>query len=1286
MSPRSQASTNYTSRAIALPTQFRCVVGGEWKPASEFSQTQLKKWSQKKKHGNDGITAANIGLTCKVHTGGPQSTQVKCQGPCGIRKHREAFSKSQRNRPDAWCKQCTDWRERHSGDVPPGAAPNGDMSQDELYMRLSSIDDALQHGRGEEDDEDDEDVYVAREDRASFFHDLDEDDNGDDDGDDDDEDEDDDVDNALAGRFQSVTRSLFRATVAGDDETDDDDEDDARDYVLGNSIVGTQPRQLIGSLDVGSMENLSDRGAAPSSKALGLPTGIGPSYSATASGIGMNTVTATVTASRQNVPAGAASSTVSGHNQDMAPLPPHLRALNAGRSTTTSTTASAAPYLRGLNGSQSTAASSATGEARIRPELRGMTDPSPASNMSRRTKEPLSSATSLDSRAGIESFASYTHVTTEDVSVRPSRLHDYNAFSPRGEMYVKTTGGASVTGKKPPMTSTGRPIRVGPSGWLKGDNRKRFDAAPVFASMPEEQAGGYDSSGSEDEIQIIQGAGLKVGYRYVLVMLACVLPFIIVSNVPVWFPFLVPFPTSSASAPGFEGPNHVDNAIMTKEIRQHNRNGQPARAPDVTPEDPGAAPPTTRGEVGCQAPRASPDTCPQVHETHGNSQTMTSVAPPEMPRQTGVVESFQKAGTAPDSSPRCPSPQSTSAPGPVPSPAGPTLPSPSTNSSQAVVATATATRSSPPRKPGVHFSDRRTFAKRPAITSRRTSSGTSDSTRGELEYLFDESGQATARSVRFLRGLAKHIIDEFAPKGSLVVTPEKLAAFYTRYRLETEVFPFAELFGSRARDAPERIADIFFGLGCAYHLTPRPDQPGSRPRVPGLTPAGCGRYLAASLLAYPDEEFHRLERIAAGGDGPGGAGVAGLLPRPLIRCLLPARPDPGARRIFAAAFEDLARHLPKPPPSSPTVDRCGSPPVAPSPSSSSSSSSSPTTSTAATAVAGPEKRGSTAATAGTAATARSNSWRYVPGALRAIHDHSAVSHIGGAPDPQRAAPGRYRLARSPGGSQTTSDGPSAAADEHGHGEDYFDGHYGQRSPPHHHHRYPTSPVDLHHPPSRPARSMSYQLPAPGPGPGAAGASRSYSYSVSYVPPTTGMSTTDPAPASSSATSTSASTAPPLPPPPVGPFAYGSTMTRQQRSHIVQAARPPEGTHGVAAPVVSLPAPAASPYLPAAVVPRQQNRDREREGERETRRLPSSSSAHHHLHHGGAGGGGAERRASMGAERTTTTTAQRRSDRHGMEMVEEGDHDGGGGGGRGPTWDEVLRAQREGAGGDGRKGW
>ena len=84
-----------------MPPRFKCAVGGEWKPSAEFSQNQLKLWTQRKRHDNDGITSINIGLVCKVHNSGPQLAQIKCQGPCGLRKSREAFSKRQRNQPDA---------------------------------------------------------------------------------------------------------------------------------------------------------------------------------------------------------------------------------------------------------------------------------------------------------------------------------------------------------------------------------------------------------------------------------------------------------------------------------------------------------------------------------------------------------------------------------------------------------------------------------------------------------------------------------------------------------------------------------------------------------------------------------------------------------------------------------------------------------------------------------------------------------------------------------------------------------------------------------------------------------------------------------------------------------------------------------------------------------------------------------------------------------------------------------------------------------------------------------
>ncbi|RYP92377.1 hypothetical protein DL770_001477 [Monosporascus sp. CRB-9-2] len=331
---------------------------------------------------------------------------------------------------------------------------------------------------------------------------------------------------------------------------------------------------------------------------------------------------------------------------------------------------------------------------------------------------------------------------------------------------------------------------------------------------------------------------------------------------------------------------------------------------------------------------------------------MTSVAPPERPRQTDVAETFQKISRAPDSSSQCSSPQSTSAPSSVPSPARPTFPSPSTNPGQAVVATATATRGSPPCKPGVRFSGRRSFAKRPAITSRWTSSDTSDSTRGNWST-------SSKRAGRSQPGPPGSCIDEFAPRGASS-SPWKSLLRFTR--------------------------DIVWRLRFSRpRLAPPPDQSGSRPRVPGLTPAGFQPVPHRELRAYPDEEFRRPERIAADGGGPGSAGAAGVAsqaPHPL----------PLARQAGSGREEDLRSRFRGPrapsPQASPIVSDRGplhaiTHRLSPSPSPSSPS---PMTSTAATAVAGPEGRGSTAAAARATATARSNSWRYVPGALRAIPD------------------------------------------------------------------------------------------------------------------------------------------------------------------------------------------------------------------------------------------------------------------------------------------------------------
>ncbi|KAI1800918.1 hypothetical protein F4811DRAFT_556331 [Daldinia bambusicola] len=245
-------------------------------------------------------------------------------------------------------------------------------------------------------------------------------------------------------------------------------------------------------------------------------------------------------------------------------------------------------------------------------------------------------------------------------------------------------------------------------------------------------------------------------------------------------------------------------------------------------------------------------------------------------------------------------------------------------------------------RPGVRFTDRgppRTSAGHLPAVHRRSSSSAGT---GVVEWgvLFDENGYATTRNNQFLRSLAKYIIDDLTPgSNDLVITPEKLRALYSRYKLSPEIYPFSELFNSRARDAHERLADFFTDLDCQYHLVP--PNAYSRPRVPGLTPAGFVRYFTTCILAHPDEEFRRLDRIVADvqlvadapvyadtgtgtgigkgigigtgmgmGTGTGtGPGEPEKLPRQLFRSQFPVRHDPRSKKILAAALDDLMYDL-----------------------------------------------------------------------------------------------------------------------------------------------------------------------------------------------------------------------------------------------------------------------------------------------------------------------------------------------------------------------------------------
>ncbi|KAI1873405.1 hypothetical protein JX265_005027 [Neoarthrinium moseri] len=212
------------------------------------------------------------------------------------------------------------------------------------------------------------------------------------------------------------------------------------------------------------------------------------------------------------------------------------------------------------------------------------------------------------------------------------------------------------------------------------------------------------------------------------------------------------------------------------------------------------------------------------------------------------------------------------------------------------------------QRPGVRFSDRRTFAKRPAGVPRSASSSQPPAEWGDL---FDTDGFATPRLGQVLRGLAKYIIDECTPKNSLVITPEKLASFYLSYRLDAEILPFLDIFTSNAHDANDSLVDFYIDLEVQHHLVQKDVH--SRPKVPALTPLGFAQFLTICILAYPDQEFRRLEKISTEipltTDTILPDGHAEKLPRTIIRSCLPAKHDVKNRKLLDGAVEDLVYDL-----------------------------------------------------------------------------------------------------------------------------------------------------------------------------------------------------------------------------------------------------------------------------------------------------------------------------------------------------------------------------------------
>ncbi|KAI0909118.1 hypothetical protein F4823DRAFT_596254 [Ustulina deusta] len=378
------------------------------------------------------------------------------------------------------------------------------------------------------------------------------------------------------------------------------------------------------------------------------------------------------------------------------------------------------------------------------------------------------------------------------------------------------------------------------------------------------------------------------------------------------------------------------------------------------------------------------------------------------------------------------------APTPATTPTPTSSPSSTASAPPLSLVTSEAAKPDPPR-PGVRFSDSVTLVRSPVSAPvsapakkapwamYRRMSSSSGETVPDWGMLFDANGFSTARCGQVLRGLAKCLAEELSPRGTVVVTPEKLGLLYSRFKIEGEVHPFEDIFhifprqerssssssnaatsgGSRLATYHSRIGDFFADLDCEYYLVPpsttetafltkspselsvssatdsatspsspvfprsssysslhpiantapnpnsykplRPRPRSTRPCVPALTPVGFAQFFTICLLAHPDEEAKRMNKIAselalvadvgpssftlaASGSGtpntpicplvassfmqsplssptslvPGdGAGRGEKLPRQFVRSLLPVKSDANSRKLLAAAVEDL---------------------------------------------------------------------------------------------------------------------------------------------------------------------------------------------------------------------------------------------------------------------------------------------------------------------------------------------------------------------------------------------
>ena len=184
--------------------------------------------------------------------------------------------------------------------------------------------------------------------------------------------------------------------------------------------------------------------------------------------------------------------------------------------------------------------------------------------------------------------------------------------------------------------------------------------------------------------------------------------------------------------------------------------------------------------------------------------------------------------------------------------------------------------------------------------------------------LFDND-TPTARLGQFLRGIAAHLIDDYEPRASLVVTPAKMARFFADTAAASEDYPWDVIFGGKLNNTS--LSTMYRRLLCQHHLVQV--QRHDVPRMPGLTPHGFESFMICLIQAHPDTEFDRLSKAVTTMPIANADSRTERFPKELSRRLLPADANLHAeQRLIASLAEELHQlpgleansSMPPPPP------------------------------------------------------------------------------------------------------------------------------------------------------------------------------------------------------------------------------------------------------------------------------------------------------------------------------------------------------------------------------------